>query len=74
MPCPKRKMRFKKLKKFKRGAKKQYAIVKPKIKKGYQVAKAKYKKAQPKMRKISQNIDTYFNESSRQIREFKLRV
>jgi len=65
---------MKKLKKFKREAKKQFKIIKPKIKKGYQVAKKKYKKAQPKMRKISRDIDTYFNESSKQIREFKFRI
>ena len=64
-------MKFKKLKK---NIKKQYKIYKPKIKKGYQVAKKKYKKAKPKMRKISSNIDTYFDESSKQIKEFKFRV
>jgi len=63
------------LKKITKGLKKQYKIVKPKIKKGYRITKKKYKKLKPKIKKhsrrISRNIDYYFDECSRQIREFK---
>lgn len=56
----------------------KYKKLKPKMKVGIKKLKKSYKKYKPKIKKhsrrISRNIDNYFAESSRQIRDFKFRV
>lgn len=63
-----------KFKKLKKDLRKQFKIVKPKIRKNIKIGRKKLKKLQPKARRISRNIDGYFDESSRQIREFQFRT
>ena len=63
-----------KIKKFNKEVKKQFKVFKPKFKKNIATGKKRIKKFKPKARRISRNIDNYFDENSRQIREFKFRI
>lgn len=56
----------------------KYKKYSPEIKKRIKKLKKSYKKNKPKVKKhsrrISRNIDNYYAESSRQIRDFRIKI